>query len=188
MTHRRLTWALVLLAMAGCGVPSDDAPVVADDDRVPFALLAPDATGSTAPANDPDPAQATVCLQRGDRLATVRHALPRADAGLAAVLRSGPTAAERSSGLRSALFDDDLLEDVDVVVGVARVALGEGFATGTPTDQLFAVAQIVCTLTAQRGVGQVSFSLEGAPVDVPRGDGSLSSSPVSRDDYRNLFE
>jgi hypothetical protein len=183
-----MPWVLAVLVMAGCGVPTDDAPEVADDDRVPFALLAPGPTGTTAPTEDPDPAQVTLCLQRGDRLVTVRHALPRAATGLAAILGSGPTPVERGSGLRSALFDDDLVEGVDVVVGVARVALSDSFATGTPTDQLFAVAQIVCTLTAQRGVGQVSFTLEGAPVGVPRGDGSVSSSPVSRDDYGNLLE
>ena len=182
-----LTWLTV--AVAACGVPVDDGPVVADDDRVPFSLLAPAPTVTTAPPGDGDPAQVTVCLQRGDRLVMVRHALPRAEAGLAAIAGSGPTPAEQADGLRSALFADDLLVvDVDVDAGVARVDLGSSFTTGTSTAQLSALAQIVCTLTAQRGVGQVAFSLEGAPVDVLRGDGSLSSSPVSRDDYRNLFE
>ena len=188
MRFRRLFWLLVMLPIAGCGVPTDDDPVVADDGDVPFGLLAPGSTSTTAPADHPDPAQVTLCLQRGDHLATVRHTLPRDEADLAAILESAPTANERAGGLRSALFEDDLVEEVDVVVGVARVALGDSFATGTPTEQLFALAQMVCTLTAQRGIGQVSFTVGGAPVDVPRGDGSLSSSPVSRDDYRNLLE
>jgi spore germination protein GerM len=54
-------------------------------------------------------------------------------------------------------------------------------------EQLLAVAQLVCTLTARPGVGPVSFTLEGAPVDVPTGDGSLTSGPVSRDDYADLL-
>jgi hypothetical protein len=36
-------------------------------------------------------------------------------------------------------------------------------------------------------VGLVSFTLEGAPVDVPRGDGSVTSGAVSRDDYAELL-
>ena len=54
-------------------------------------------------------------------------------------------------------------------------------------EQLLAVAQIVCTLTGRPGVGQVSFTLQGARLAVPKGDGSLVSSPVARDDYAGLM-
>ncbi len=47
--------------------------------------------------------------------------------------------------------------------------------------------QLVCTFTARAGIGQVAFTLSGAPVDVPRGDGSLTADPVSRDDYAELL-
>ncbi len=55
-------------------------------------------------------------------------------------------------------------------------------------DQLKALAQLVCTFTEQRGVGQVQFSVSGSSAEVPRGDGSSTSDPVSRLDYTDLIE
>jgi spore germination protein GerM len=54
------------------------------------------------------------------------------------------------------------------------------------TEQLIALAEIVYTATARPGVGQVSFTLEGEPIEIPRGDGSLTSDAVTRGDYREL--
>ena len=50
-------------------------------------------------------------------------------------------------------------------------------------DQLLALAQLVFTLTARPGIGQVRFTLRGEAIQVPRADGSLVATPVSRDDY-----
>lgn len=71
--------------------------------------------------------------------------------------------------------------------GIARVDLRLDISSLGGDDQLLAVAQIVCTLTGRPGVGQVSFTLEGTHVDVPRGDGSLVADPLSRDDYSSLL-
>ncbi len=72
---------------------------------------------------------------------------------------------------------------VELEGGIASVDVQDSIATLGGDDRRLAVAQIVYTLTARPGVGQVSFTLEGAPVDVPRADGSLVARPVSRDDH-----
>ena len=69
-----------------------------------------------------------------------------------------------------------------VTGGIATVELSADFTAASSTDQRAAVAQIVCTLTARPGIGQVQFQLNAKPADVPRGDGSTTSKPVSRDD------
>jgi spore germination protein GerM len=51
---------------------------------------------------------------------------------------------------------------------------------------MIALAEIVFTATGRPGVGQVSFSLDGRPVEVPRADGSLTSEPLARTDFREL--
>ncbi len=43
------------------------------------------------------------------------------------------------------------------------------------------------TATARPGVGQVRFTLEGLPVQVPTADGTIASDPLSRDDYLALL-
>ena len=65
--------------------------------------------------------------------------------------------------------------------------LNTDFGTESATDQLNAVAQIVCTLTARPGIGQVQFRLNGKSTAVPSGDGSTTSAAVSRDNYPNLI-
>ena len=53
-------------------------------------------------------------------------------------------------------------------------------------DQALSVAQMVFTLTARPGIGRVSFTIDGEPVDVPDGSGALTSDPVAREDYDDL--
>ncbi len=44
------------------------------------------------------------------------------------------------------------------------------------------------TATARPGVGQVRFTLDGQPVEVPHADGSVGTDAVSRDDYAALLD
>jgi spore germination protein GerM len=102
------------------------------------------------------------------------------------VLIAGPTAGEQAAGLRTALLTEDVIRDARVAAGVAHVDLRLLFATGTQ-ESILAVAQLVCTLTGLPGVGQVAFTLDGQPVEVPRSDGSLTSGTVSREDYATVI-
>ena len=73
-----------------------------------------------------------------------------------------------------------------VARGLATVDLDAAFGELAGTAQLVALAELVYTATGRPGVGQVVFSLDGQPIEVPRGDGSLTSEPLTRSDYPEL--
>ena len=50
-------------------------------------------------------------------------------------------------------------------------------------DRTAALSQLVYTATQSERVRSVRFELDGRPVEVPRGDGSLTREPVDRSDY-----
>lgn len=188
MTSRLLAAILILALLAGCSVDSDDTARLAGDDEVPFRLLdrqAPPIVSTTDPPGGGEPV--TLCFIRDGHLVPIDREL---DAGVTleavvAELASPPTGQEAPA--RTALSDPLVVRDIAVVAGIARVDLAQSIAELGGEDQLLAVAQIVCALTARPGVGQVGFTLEGSPIEVPRGDGSLVPHPVSRDDYASLF-
>lgn len=187
MRHARLlVAATVLVACAGCAVPAEHEAQVADDKSVPFALLAPDAPPLVPPATAARTEDVALCFVRESKLAVVERALD-APVGLRDAVTALTEPPAGTAGLRSALGDTSIVGDVQLGAGIASVDLRQAISTLGGDDQLLAVAQIVCTLTARPGVGQVSFTLEGAPVNVPRGDGSLVAAPVSRDDYARLL-
>ncbi len=69
-----------------------------------------------------------------------------------------------------------------------------GHATRSPTGlkryrhvPFVAVAQLVLTLTAQPGVGQVVFVIGEDTAQIPRADNTLTNAPVSRDDFIELL-
>jgi len=74
--------------------------------------------------------------------------------------------------------------------GYAEVDLSEqAFQLINSVDQRTAIAQIVLTLVFRPGIGQVKFTLDGAPMRVPRREG-LQSEPgaeVSLRDYESLL-
>jgi hypothetical protein len=179
--------AVALVAFAACAVQAQDSAQVEDDEAVPFGLLDHDVPPLLPPIEDGSGARAAVCFIDESSLATVATAVdpPVGLDDVIATLAEPPSLEGRS--LRTAVGDPPLVRDVRLVGGIAQVDLLPAISTLAGDEQLLAVAQLVCTLTGQPGVGPVSFTLEGAPVDVPRGDGSLTSAPVSRDDYADLL-
>lgn len=177
---RSLRLLAVVLAMSGCGVPLEERASRVDDDRVPFELLAmPTTTSSTVP-----PSRAvTVCYHEGDRVVTVERQVPADPDAVLDAYRNGPTSQERERGLYSAAFDRRVLLRITRSRGIATVELAPEFAEAQVASQLDVLTELVCTLTAQPGIGQVAFNLAGDRVGVPRGDGSITSDPVTRDDY-----
>ncbi|MGH9018501.1 MAG: GerMN domain-containing protein [Acidimicrobiales bacterium] len=171
------------VCLAGCGIPNQEVAHVAPDKDVPTGLLHPTAptTSTIPPANGT--AAVIVCLAHAaGPLTAVTRLLPR-DPTTDDVLRelaNPPTALQQAFGLGTVVPSGIR---ASVAGGIASVALNADFATLAAADQLTAVAQIVCTLTDQPGIGQVQFKLHGMTADVPRGDGSTTSDPVSRDDY-----
>jgi len=191
MTHRAVVFAgtlLVVVSAAACSVSTQQRAQVAGEREVPFGLLDRDApplvpTTVAGPVTEP----VELCFVRDGRLAPLVRPLdaPVDAEDAVAALAVPPT--DEADTVRTALADPQLIRDIAVVAGVARVDLRASIAELGGDDQLLAVAQVVCTLTAQPGVGQVVFSLEGVPAEVPRGDGSVVSQPVSRDDYAPLL-
>jgi spore germination protein GerM len=177
---------LLVTAVAGCGVPTHESATKVESENVPFELLDRDRglpTGAEAGAED-----VVLYFVRDGRLVRATRPLPMSPTPgrVLASLREGPTRAESSSGVRSALPAQSSVRSVSLAGGTATVDLARRFTTLSSSDQLLALAQIVYTLTARPGIGQVRFTLQGESTEVPRANGSLTSNRVSRDDYAPL--
>jgi spore germination protein GerM len=178
---------LLLVTVAGCGIQPQDAAAVIDDEDVPFELLDSDAEPVIRPPVDGDQPGSLCYIADAGRIVVIEQRLdePVTLTDAVAALATPP---DSQSALRTAIGDADFVRSVDSTGGIARVDLGDRMSTLGGDDQLLAVAQLVCTLTHRPGIGQVSFTLDGSPIDVPHPDGSLVSEPLSRDDYATLFE
>ena len=183
--RRTLLLVGAAVLVSACGVRSDRHVTVADAADVPFGLLN-DSPGPTSEAVGPASTSLKLCFYAGGRLTEVERA---GDPGLGAVLASlaDTRAVEAAVPLSTAVVDETIFDRVSVRAGVAIVDLGTTFTAADVTAQLRAIAQVVCTLTARPGIGQVAFTLDGAPIAVPRGDGSTTAEAVARDDYSGLF-
>jgi hypothetical protein len=205
--------ALVALALAGCGVPRDDAFQSIGGDDIPYGLA--DTTSSTLTTTQPEPVSTVTTLPSPDPtnsptttlipteqvvlyfavddaiVSTSRNLTqPVTLEGVLDALGQVPSPTEPSSTqatpkLRSVVNRRDIV-GVDVRGGVATVSLTEAFADLPAQEQRLAVAQVVLTFTERPGIGQVLFTVAGQPVDVPRADGSLARTTVSADDYSSL--
>jgi spore germination protein GerM len=187
MTRVPILAMFTLVLAAGCTVPAQDSAQRVRDEAVPFALLDPLAPPIVPPASGPSSEPVALCFVRDGRLVIVTNQIG-APAGLRAALDALASPPEDAGPLlRTAFTEPSLVRDVRLLGGIARVDLSPEVAALPADEQLLAVAQIVCTLTGRPGVGQVSFTLQGARLAVPKGDGSLVSSPVARDDYAGLM-
>ncbi len=172
---------------AACGVGGQKSPEVPDDNSVPFGLLKPNAPTVLPPAAAEDTDDVMVCFIEADAVSPLRRPID-APVSLADVVAAMAEPPADSPALRTALGPTRLVETVVLNAGVVTVDLTGAVAALGAKNQLLAIAQLVCALTARPGVGQVAFSLAGSPVDVPRGDGSLTAAPVSRDDYAAILK
>lgn len=191
--------AALLAGVTACGVPDDTGfrPVAADE--VQFGLADPTTTtSSTVPATTtstvaPAPETATTVAQlvelylvSGFTVVPVQRSVPPPVTleEVARLLVAGPQPGD-PVGVRT-LVSDGLVLDVELRGGVATVDLSAAFLDQQlpSTQQQLMVAQLVYTMTAQPGVGQVLFSIDGQPIAVPRADGSVAEGPISADAYR----
>lgn len=181
-----LRWA-VALSVAGlvgaCTVRTEGTAERIDD--VPFALLDPEAPTVVANTSGRD---VRVCLIDDGQLTTVTRRLAE-DARLIDVVRAIGTLSEdeANDGLATTLGAPEEVKSVSVKAGTATIELAANAEQAIVGDPLTTVAQLVCTVTSQPGVGRVEFTVDGDRVDVPRADGSLTDSAVTRDDYTPLF-
>jgi spore germination protein GerM len=179
------------LLLAGCATDTQRDARLVDDEEVPFGLLDhPDASPPTA--DGPAAQESTVYLVNEDDLLVpvVRSAARRDPGAIVDALSGDLTEAEVRLGLRTLLDSDGetpLVIDVAVARGIATTDLAPAFLELDGETQVLALAQLVLTLTAQPGVGQVAMTTNGVLVDVPRADGTTTSDPVAAVDYSELI-
>jgi spore germination protein GerM len=176
------------MTTAACGISTEDAAQLARGDDVPFGLTDIPRSTTTTTLRDIVAAEVDIYLlgPEGRLVVATRKVAETDPSAVVAVLLEGPTEDEAAFGVTTALIDEHLVRSVEVVGGVADVDLAESFADINGATQRAALAQLVYTLTGRPGVGRVSFTLGGQPVEVPRGDGTLTTGSVARDSYREV--
>lgn len=179
---------VVLATVAACGVPTDGGTTLSGPDDVPFGLLEEQPPPPVQDTSAADlPVEIYLVDDSQERLVPVtRRVTDRSLDGLVAALLDGPTAAEGDAGVTTAIPDEQLVLSVELAGGVAAVDLAETFADLDGDKQRLALGQLVFTLTGSPGVGRVAITLAGRVVEIPRGDGALTSGSVSRDAYRDI--
>jgi hypothetical protein len=105
-------------------------------------------------------------------------------------LEQGPPPGEASLGLETKV-PEGLVLNVAVTRGIATVDLsGEVIEGMRRTDPPMAIAQIVLSLTRFPGIGQVLFTRDGVPFDVPlppNDELSPFGEPVAYEDFEILL-
>jgi spore germination protein GerM len=178
---------LVVAALSACGVGTDAGVTRADPDEVPFGLLEEEPRSSLTPAQPSDTVQVHLYDDAAGVLRPVDRAVPTGSlAGVLAELQEGPTAVEGRIGLTSALDGTTAIGEVRQEGDGVVIDLGEDFQELVGGDQVVAIGQMVFTATGRPGVQRVSFTLEGAAVQVPTGDGSVSGADLDRGDFSDL--
>jgi len=170
------------LLLAACGVPTSPSPEIVPRHDVPFHLLSPTVPTSTTTTQ---PAVAYVAEHiellnaSGKLLAVSREVpVPASLAALLAALLAGPTAAEASSGITTALPPQVKIISTSETGGVATLNLNSAFGQINGSAETQAVAQLVLTASTEPTVSSVLFEIEGSPISVPTAGGVVSAAPV----------
>jgi len=178
---------LVVSSLVACGIPADSQPRALASKDIPFDLLAPSTTVAT-PGTPGARASISVYLVGITGLVPVSREV-REPATLPEALNSllaGPTDAEVTNGLRTAISAQTSVSAGAVGFGVGTVDLGGALGQVGGQEQILAVAQLVFTATSVPGIVKVQFTLAGRPVEVPAGDGTLTQGPLGRSDFPSL--
>jgi spore germination protein GerM len=192
MTRRRRTRSTIIGLIVGvsmmataCGNNPQSHPVKLARDQVPFGLLEP-ATTTIPTTTLPLSKYPFVVYFEGDDgiIPAVRtSSAPPDPTTVMQALLAGPTVNEGKVRIRSAIPPLAVGRVGKVVRHTVTVDLQQPFTDVTGSEQKIALAQIVLTMTWLHDVTKVRFLLDGEPVSVPRGDGTLTRGPVSRGDY-----
>lgn len=173
--------AVLVLLLAACGVPTEAEPEE--------LLLEVDAPTVIAEPLDENLASVSMYLIRSGALVHVTRDLP-SPAGPDEILGSlfdGVTEPQQRADLRSSIPPGSRILGLTQDGPILRINLSNDFAAVGGEEEIFAVAQVVLTVTSIEGVELVAFELEGLPTDVPVANGALSVEPVGAEDYFELL-
>lgn len=180
---------LVLVLVTGCAIDAAGEATAHRDEDVPFGLVDPGAAPLlTTTTAAPDTPTAPVCLIGPDgRLQELDQPVPPIVTPENVLRALAPDELPEDSSLRTAVPEPGAVRDVEISGGAATVDLSATIGAVPAQELQLMVAQLVCTLTGLPGVGQVSFTLDDIPTEVPAGDGSLRSGPLNRGDYPDVM-
>jgi hypothetical protein len=183
----RLPAGMVILGVVvlACGVATDPEPVPLNDE----VREAVDAALRPPPTAAPVESGLLVDLYfiSGERLVGLTRTVRDDPVAVVRALADGPGATERNLNLRTAIPPATQVRSAVVTDGIARVDLSTDFTAVGGQEEIFAVAQIVVTLTSLAHVDGVIFAIEGTDVAVPVGNGSVADRPVVPGDYRSFL-
>lgn len=174
-------------ALISCSIQEDTAPrVIPQDQR---GVLGADlATGDEAAGSnlifllaprDPDEPQ---------HLRSVLRDVPSSPAAVLRSLLAGPNASEQTAQIDTSLPPNLTLNSVRTLGRVSIIDVNEALDELDPVDLRLAVAQLVATATAIEGVDAVQIRIDAEDRVWPRGDGELTSRPLTVYDYPGLVE
>lgn len=208
-----VTAAVLVVAAGACGVPGSSSferinppPELATTTTAPTttsrapssSTAAPSTTAATttstteAPTTSTNPVySASLYFVTGSGQLTpiIRQLASSAAQQVLTELADGVPVGEEYGGLTTAIPPGTSLV-VTTESGLATVELPPTFLTDTPPqNQTAAVAQIVLTLTARPGIGQVRFTSGDEPQEVLRPDSSLTNpgEVVACEDYSSML-
>jgi spore germination protein GerM len=197
-TYTVLFSLILTIGTSACSVNSGSEFIEIDQREIPFDLSAPETTAPTTTV--PIAAQTTVAgavyetvnlyFIKNNQLFNVQLEIggPTNPQNVFAALIAGLPDPAHSN--MTTLLPSNLTAIIDVQGGVANINLQSGILDAlTTSQQRLAIAQISLTLTSQPGIGQVTFSVNGKPIGVPRGRGDIAAAgvPVAFDDYKMLI-
>lgn len=173
-----------LVFLAACSRSSGTVEIPPEELPFNVARSAP-TTGAPAPTS-----RFTLFFIRADRLVGVSRQLsadgPPAEVALRALL-VGTRPVEARRGIGSELSSAVRLLDVEIVATTAVVDLSGEFQEPAAPDRIaLRVAQVVWTLTELPGVTGVRFVIDGEPVAIAVGDGTVVERAVLRADYPSI--
>ena len=175
---------LGVVAVAGCGISTDDQPREIEPPRGPFPAIA-----STVPSTpDAGVAAEPLYFVRADKLVPVirRVRTPPTLQQQIEHLVAGPTGPERTAGLTDTLHGNLIVTGANLAAGVATIEIDDDTDGSGRRDQVLAYGQIVCTLTTRSDVTAVVFEHDNQRLGVPRADLSLTTDPLTAADYTTL--
>lgn len=185
---RRALPAILMLALVASSCTGGATPTPTTS-PIPTGSAPPSASASPTTSASASTMTLEVWFAYGEHLfVTPRTQDVTSAVGRAAVeaLLAGPTEAERTAGVVTAVPATTELLGLTIADGVATVDLTSAFGSGGGSLSMFLrLAQLTYTLTQFRTVRWVNLRIDGAPVEVFGTEGIVLDQPMTRRDYRD---